>query len=103
MLNVTFSPAAEQDLSDILEFIAKDNKRAADRVANEVFVTLDVLCVNPEAGKVRQFKSPQLSGIHSYVLKQFHNYIVFYRLCAGNLEVIRLLHGARDFETLFEE
>lgn len=102
MLRTTLSGAARQDLSDVWEFIARDNPRAADKVLKEVSSTLELLVLNPEAGRLCHFKNPKLAGVYSYVIGQFHNYIVFYRFTGHTLEVVRLLHGARDIEALLE-
>lgn len=44
----------------------------------------------------RDFTTPGLEGIRSWVVKGFENYIVFYREIPGAIEVLRVLHGARD-------
>ena len=36
-------------------------------------------------------------------VKGFRNIIVFYRPRAGAVEIVRVLHGARDFAALFGE
>jgi len=34
----------------------------------------------------------------------FGNYLIFYRVGAANVEILRILHGSRDYEqTLFPE
>jgi toxin ParE1/3/4 len=38
-------------------------------------------------------------GIRSF---PFGPYIIFYRVVTGAIEIVRVLHGARDIENIFE-
>jgi toxin ParE1/3/4 len=58
---------------------------------------------NPGIGRERRFREPSLQGIRAWVLVGFENYLLFYRPLANGIEIVRLLHGARDLEGLFED
>ena len=38
-----------------------------------------------------------------FVMKGFPKHLIFYRISENEIEVIRVIHGARDIENLFEE
>jgi toxin ParE1/3/4 len=35
------------------------------------------------------------------VLRHFMNYLIFYRPIGGGIDVLRVLHGARDIDRIF--
>jgi plasmid stabilization system protein ParE len=54
-------------------------------------------------GSHRGFYNPALDDLRMMRLQNFKNYLIFYRTSGGDkLEVIRIVHGARDLPTLFE-
>jgi len=40
---------------------------------------------------------------HGEVGRPFENYLIFYRVTDEAVEIIRVLHGAMDFESIFSE
>jgi toxin ParE1/3/4 len=43
-----------------------------------------------------------LEGVRRLPVKGFENYLIFYVPRSGGIDVIRVLHGARDIDNLFE-
>jgi toxin ParE1/3/4 len=41
-------------------------------------------------------------GIRLWRIRGFERYLIFYRPIPDGIEVIRVLHGARDIDTIFE-
>lgn len=95
------APEALDDLELIWAFIATDDPEAADRVLEAAYGICKILAEHPELGRQRQFARPELLGIRSFVITDFPNYIVFYRVQAPGIQIVRVLHGARDIEKLF--
>ena len=62
-------------------------------------VLLDLL----EVGSVRNFRSPEMKGLRMLPVPKFKNYLLFYRPTTERLEIVRVLHGARDVSSLFGE
>ena len=56
----------------------------------------------PEAGAPCRFDRPRLEGLRRWPVPGFANHLVFYRLVGEWLEIVRVLHGARDIESLLE-
>lgn len=42
-------------------------------------------------------------GIRQWRLPGFENYLIFYRPLDDGVEILRVLHGARDIQRIFEE
>lgn len=55
----------------------------------------------PEMGVARQYNAPDLAGIRMWRVAGFPSHLIFYRPVEDGIEVIRVLHGKRDIETIF--
>ena len=53
MAKLVFSPLAESDLNEILEFIARDKPDAAIRWVRKIRETCEFLAANPDVGERR--------------------------------------------------
>ena len=89
------TPEARLDLCDLWEYIAYDNLTAADQLVEEIDAKCVFLAQMPELGRLREELSPRL---RSWVVG---NYVIFYRPQPNGIEVIRVLHGRRNFPALF--
>jgi toxin ParE1/3/4 len=94
-MQVIFAPLAETDLEEILEFIARDKPRAAVKFVERIRRTCERLGNRPHMGQAR----PEFAGGD---LRAFPvgNYIIFYRVRSNCVEIARVLHGARDLDSL---
>jgi toxin ParE1/3/4 len=90
------SGRARRDLVEIWRYIANDNESAADRFIDLITQRFGLLGENPYAGRSRDELRP---GYRSFPVGQ---YLVFYRLSESRVEIMHVLHGKRDIETLFE-
>ena len=88
---------ADSDLLDIWLSIAPDDLAAAEHVLGGFFDTFVLLGQNPKMGRAR----PELSR----KLRSFPKgkYIIFYHLVTDGIEIVRVLHGSRDLESIFGE
>jgi len=89
------TPIAEQDISDIWTHIAHDNMEAADRVLNALEAALHKLANAPGMGHIREDLADRR---HRFFL--VYSYLVIYRAETKPLQVIRVLHAARDVQNL---
>jgi toxin ParE1/3/4 len=64
-------------------------------------VTFEQLADMPELGSLREFKHPSLAQIRVWQVQGFRNHLVFYRPFQSGIEIIRVLHTARDIPTIF--
>jgi len=94
MLKVTRTPAAVRDLVAITDWIAADNIDAALRFYDEVDRLLHLIARHPRIGEVVEHLAP---GLRRCTLD---DYLVFYRLLEDQIELVRVLHGAREIDRL---
>jgi len=97
----TLSPEASDDLELIWTYIARDNGQAADEVLEAACRLCRILGEHPELGRMREFSQAALAGLRSFVIANFPNYVIFYRVKDEGVEIVRVLHGARDIDSLF--
>lgn len=87
---------AENDLTEIALHIAGQNPEAADRWLELIDEKCHTLSSMPEMGRKR---FDLATGLRSLAV---NNYVIFYRPVANGIQVIRVLHGARDIPALFD-
>lgn len=83
-------PQAREDALEIWQYIAADNEAAATALLHRSDRAIRTLAANPLAGRGR----PEIGlDIRSFPVG---NYILFYIPTTTAIEVVRILHGARD-------
>ncbi|MGL6226260.1 MAG: type II toxin-antitoxin system RelE/ParE family toxin [Thermoguttaceae bacterium] len=90
---------AKRDAELIGDYIADRNSSAAIRFALAIPKTFELLCQMPKIGD----RVPKHPGIRMRRVVGFGNYLVFYRLVDNTLQVLRILHGARNVADLLTE
>lgn len=90
------TPEAANDLDQITGFIAKDNPEAAARLLDSLQERCRTLAERPGMGRSREELAPNLHSSH------VGKYVIFYRPHDEGVEVLRVLHGARNLPKLFE-
>ena len=95
MPQVTRRPLAETDILEIWDYIADDSLAAADRWVDHLDEQFRVLATQPMMGRARDELAP---GVRSF---PFGRYVVFYVLLDDGIDVVRVLHGARDIDAAF--
>lgn len=97
MSRVRKLPQAQEDLLDIWLHIAADSPFRADRFLNLLDEKIRLLADTPGMGRRCDELSPGLRGL------PVGNYLIFYRQAGQGIDVVRVLHGARDIEALFDD
>lgn len=94
---VRYLPAAEHDLLEILDYIARDDPAAAARFVNRIDETIGRLAFFPRSG--RRPRDPRLRRL-GYRTLVVGDYLVLYVVVRGTVEVRRVIHGARRYDFL---
>jgi addiction module RelE/StbE family toxin len=92
---IIWTPEAYRDLEGIFEFIARDSVAIAISVIERILARIDDLRDFPLMGaKVREWKiSPYRHLIEA-------RYRIIYRIEAGVVRLIAIVHGARDLKRI---
>lgn len=100
---VTIRPQADRDLVEQAQYLlAKAGMATALRFYDAAEETFSLLASHPEMGRAHRWKNSRLSSLRMCLLSGFPNYLVFYRPTRRGIEVVRVLHGARDVDSLIE-
>jgi plasmid stabilization system protein ParE len=89
---VIWTRLAKADLKYIYDFIAKDSKHYAKKVAQEIRQSTDILNRLPDIGKmVAEIGKPEIQELHIY------SYRIMYECKNDHCYVLTVIHKRRDF------
>src|SRR5579863_9840203 len=97
MPTVVVRPRALVDLAEIWSYIAEDSADHADTFTDLIDSKLQALARRPGIGRSR----PGLAtDLRSFVVG---DYVIFYVPLSKGVDVVRVLHGARDLEAVLRD
>jgi toxin ParE1/3/4 len=88
-------PAVKADLIAIWNYVAAESPRAADGLLGKIDQQIVRLADFPEIGSHR----PEISFDTRVLVSG--KYLILYRLKGETVEIVRVVHGARDLTELF--
>ena len=94
---VEYLPLAEQDLLDIVDYIARDRPRAARAFVDRIDRAVDRLATFPRSGRRPHDERLQRLG---YRVLTVDGSLVFYVIRRTVVQIRRVIHGARRYEFL---
>lgn len=83
-------------MDDVWLYVALDNPKAADRLIDKLFTAIKRIAKNPYLGRSRD---EIIDGVRSY---RVGAYVIFYLIDRHHIRIVRVLHGARDIDSVFE-
>src|SRR5271157_5621313 len=92
MKSYRLTPKAEDDLFTIWTYIASDNLNAADQLEAELFDACQRLADKPDLGHFRRDLTEK--PVRFFPVRR--TYLIVYDPAKEPVEVLRVLHGARD-------
>jgi len=102
MARVIKRVAAKRDLTNHFVFLGENaSLELARRFLHACNVSFHALAQMPELGATRRFGNPAFSSVRVWPVKGFERHLIFYRPLTGGVEILRVIHGARNIERLF--
>ena len=92
------TPQARADLVNIWNYIAEDNPEQADRVLERLFDAFARLAQTPGMGHHREDLADARHRFWAV-----YSYVIAYRDQIKPLEIIAIVHGARQLEAFFQD
>jgi toxin ParE1/3/4 len=102
-ITITRTPQAQRDLLELADSIAQDSLDAAERFFDAAEEAFHLLAGMPEMGTLCQFQNSEAAGVRVWSIRRFENYLVFYRPIEAGIDVVRVIHGARDIPVIFAD
>ncbi len=90
---VVFLQSALDDLEEIVLYIAKDSKKNAMKMHDKIIETANRLETFPKLGLLVPDKKLGESGFRMIAINK---YLLFYKVYPEEVDILRVLHGARD-------
>ena len=97
MTRFVLTPAAKADLAAIFDHIVEADPGAASRVLSRLRAAMRRLARSPGLGHLREDLADEPLRFWPV-----YSYLVIYRPAPRPLQVIRVLHGARDVRRILE-
>lgn len=94
---VRLLPIAEEDLGEIIGYVAAERPSAAARLADRIDSSLARLSAFPKLGRIPKDSDLAELGYRHLILD---DYLVFYKIEARTVLIYRILHGASDYHSL---
>lgn len=97
-MRLSISQRAQVDLDGIWVYIARESRstESADRILNAISESLSNLRRSPYIGRSRESDlQPGLRSLPS------GSYMIYYRIKAGVVRIVRVIHGRRDINSMF--
>lgn len=95
-------PAADRDLDEQAEYLGRQaGLETALRFLDAAGATFAALARMPGIGERRESPDPRLAGMRIWRVENFEKHLIFYRPAGDDLEIVRVLHGARDIDRIF--
>ncbi len=91
------TPQAQADLLEIWNYIAEDSPESADRVLERLYAAFTRLAETPAMGHHREDLADRRHRFWTV-----YSYVVAYRDQTRPLQIIAIVHGARQLEAFFQ-
>ena len=97
MKRFVLTPLAEQDINEIWDFIGEDRIETANGVLGKIEEAIYRLANHPGLGHPREDLA---DSRHLFYL--VYSWLIVFRPNTDPLQIIRVLHAARDIQTLLD-
>jgi toxin ParE1/3/4 len=96
-------PRAIAAMIELAEYIGQDSPASADRFMDSVEATFSYLESTPAIGRPYESDDSTLTNVRTWRVQGFPNHLIFYRQVPQGVEVLTVMHGARDIGTALKE
>jgi len=94
---------ARRDILSNAEYLEEHGgPETAQRFLDAVQSTFESLAQMPKMGVLCPFRRTALRRVRRWPVKGFENWLIFYLPRRDGVEIVHILHGARDIESLLD-
>lgn len=96
-------PAADRDLDDQAAYLATEaSLETALRFYDAARSTFSKVADMPGIGEQWESTDSRLAGLRVWRIEGFEKHLIFYRPADNGIQIIRVIHAARDIDRLLE-
>jgi toxin ParE1/3/4 len=100
----TVRPLAWLEISAQLQYLEEEaGLETAERFLDSLISTFEMLGHMPKMGALCGFRKPTTRRLRRWRVKDFENWLIFYQAKRDGAEIVYVLRGARDIESLLDE
>lgn len=99
-MKVRWLPKSSADLVAHVDFLTDQSPAVAYRFLESVEKTCEIILSSPFIGSLVDAVRPHHEGVRVWPVRHFRNYLLLYRPVNHQIEIVRLMHGASDWEAL---
>lgn len=103
MRKVHYWRRAREDVVQYGVYLAQHSITAAEQFVDAVERACQELLEFPGMGAMARLRAADVRNVRKLSVPGFANLIIFYRERDDGIEVLRVLHGARDIESILAE
>jgi toxin ParE1/3/4 len=101
MPRVIIRPGAWREIDRQVEYLQeRAGASVAERFLNSLMECCGELAAMPRMGPLCGFKRDATRRLRRWPVKDFDNWLIFYQTVRGGVEIVHVIHGARDIESL---
>ena len=89
------------DVIDHAYYLAEESMEISERFRSAMRETVEQLALMPGMGSRREYRNPRLAGMRMWPVSGFRSYLIFYIPTEEKIDILRVLHGAQDIESVF--
>jgi toxin ParE1/3/4 len=94
---IRYLSTSQRDLIEIFDYIARDNRTAAENLLNEFDKCVSTLSTHPQIGKIPRDTVLKSKGYRYLIIG---NYLIFYIFKENTVVIHRVLHSKRDYRDI---
>ena len=88
----------EDDIFELAKYLLGRSEDAARGFVEAAQKTLKDLARMPGMGSLKSFDDPALAEVRSWRVEGFPNHLIYYLIVKDGIDVLAVMHGARDVE-----
>jgi toxin ParE1/3/4 len=103
MPRFTVRPLAWREINAQLDYLEEEaGVETAERFLDQLIISFEALADMPKMGALCGFRKPATRRLRRWQVKDFENWLIFYQARRDSVEIVHVLHGARDIESLLD-
>lgn len=99
-MKILVRPKAKADIYEQAVYLSQDSVPVANRFLKEIKKTFSELTEMPQIGAPCRLKLKKLGRVRVWPVNRFPKILIFHQNTGRSIEIIRVLHSARDLKNL---